>query len=145
LASVFVSTVIAAPIADVWVVVRDFNGLPGWAPFAAESRIEQNFPADQVGCVRNFRLRDGGVIRERLLALSDYDFSLTYAILESPMPVEDYVSTLRLMPVTDGGRTYAEWSAEFRCPPERETALVEQIGKTVFGEALRALKARFGG
>jgi hypothetical protein len=143
-ASVFVSTIVGAPAAEVWAIVRDFNGLAGWTPFVVDSRIEQNFPADQVGCVRNFRLKDGGVIRERLLALSDYDFSMTYSILESPMPVEDYVATLRLMPVTDGNRTYAEWSAEFRCPPDREAALVEHIGKNVFGAAFAALKSRFG-
>ena len=145
MASVFVSTIIGAPAVEVWPVVRDFNGLAAWTPFVAESRIEQNFPADQVGCVRNFRRKDGGVIRERLLALSDYDFSMTYAILESPMAVEDYVATLKLMPVTDGNRTYAEWSAEFRCAAEREAALVAEIGRNVFGEAFRALKTRFGG
>ena len=94
MAKVFVSTVIDAPAAQVWAVIRDFNGLPAWTPFAAESRIEQNAKADQVGCIRNFRLKDGGRIRERLLALSDYDFAMVYAILESPMAVENYVATL---------------------------------------------------
>ena len=56
-------------------MIRDFNGLPNWTPFVAESRIEGNAPADQIGCIRAFRLKDGGRIRERLLALSDYEFS----------------------------------------------------------------------
>ena len=114
MAKVFVSSVVDAPVAQVWSVVRDFNGLPGWLPAAAESRIEQSARADQIGCIRNFTLKDGGRIRERLLALSDYDFSMTYAILESPMGVEDYVATLRLFPITDGDRSYVEWTAEFR-------------------------------
>jgi hypothetical protein len=143
LAKVFVSAVVDAPAADVWAVVRDFNGLPGWLPMAAESRIEQSTKPDQIGCVRNFSLKDGGRIRERLLALSDFDFSMTYAILESPMGVEDYVSTLRLIPITDGDRTYAEWSAEFNCPPARETELVNLIGRNVFLGGLRALQTRF--
>ena len=140
---VYVSTVIDAAAADVWRVVRDFNGLPSWAPFAVESRIEQGRSADQVGCIRNFRLRDGGVIRERLLALSDYDLSMSYAILESPMPVEDYVSSLSLTPITEGNRTFAEWQAEFDCPPEREAALVQQVGANVFQAGLTALRQRF--
>jgi hypothetical protein len=143
LAKVFVSAVIDAPVAQVWSVIRDFNGLPAWTPFAAESRIEQGARADQVGCIRNFRLKDGGLIRERLLALSDFDFSMAYQILESPMAVEDYVATLRLFPVTDGDRTYAEWSAEFGCRPEREQELVNQIGRNVFLVGLKALQARF--
>jgi hypothetical protein len=143
LAKVFVSAVVDAQAAEVWTVVRDFNGLPGWLPVAAESRIEQNARPDQIGCVRNFSLKDGGRIRERLLALSDFDFSMTYAILESPMGVEDYVSTLRLFPVTDGDRSYVEWSAEFNCPPTREAELVNLIGRNVFMGGLRALQTRF--
>lgn len=141
---VFVSTVIAAPAAEVWRVVRDFNGLPSWTPFVADSRIEQGARADQIGCIRNFVLKDGGRIRERLLALSDYDLSCTYTILESPMGVSDYIATLSLTPVTDGNATFAEWQADFDCPPERETALVRQIGEGVFQAAFSALKQRFG-
>jgi hypothetical protein len=143
-ANVYVSAVLAAPVAQVWAVIRDFNGLPAWTPFVAESRIEQNHPADKVGAIRNFRLRDGGVIRERLLALSDYDFSMTYAILESPMGVENYVSTLKLTPITDGNRSFAEWSAEFDCDPVRRADLEGHIGRDVFQAGFRSLQARFG-
>lgn len=140
---IYVSSVIDAPAADVWRIVRDFNGLPSWTPFVVESRIEQNMRADQVGCIRNFRMRDGGIIRERLLSLSDYDLSYSYAILESPMPVEDYIASLALTPITDGNRTFAAWQADFDCPPEREAALVQQIGTGVFQAGLTALKQRF--
>ncbi|MBS3649485.1 SRPBCC family protein [Pseudaminobacter sp. 19-2017] len=140
---VYVSTVVNAPAAEVWKLVRNFDGLPNWAPFVAESRIEQNARPDQIGCIRNFRLKDGGRIRERLLALSDYDLSCTYSILESPMAVENYVATLSLTPVTDGNSTFCEWEAEFDCAPEREAALVQQIGSGVFQAAFSALKQRF--
>ena len=143
MALVYASSVIAAPAARIWETIRDFNGLPNWHPAIAESRIESGAPADQVGCIRAFRLRDGGFIRERLLALSDYDFSCTYAILESPMGVENYVATLKLTPITDGDRTFAEWSAEFDCPPEREAELVALIGTGVFQGGFDALKSRF--
>ncbi len=139
---VYTSTIIDAPADQVWATVRDFNGLPGWTPFVAESRIEGGQPADKIGCVRNFRLKDGGVIRERLLALSDYDYQCTYAILESPMGVRGYIATLKLSPVTDGDRTFAEWSAEFDCDPGREAALADQIGRGVFQGAFDTLKER---
>ncbi|MDJ0609111.1 MAG: SRPBCC family protein [Kiloniellales bacterium] len=145
MARVYTSSVVGAPAERVWTAIRDFNGLPDWHPAIEESRIEGGAPADQVGCVRAFRLKDGGFIRERLLALSDYDLSCTYSILESPMGVENYVATLKLTPVTDGGRTFAEWSAEFDCAPEREAELVELIGQGVFQGGFDSLKARFGG
>lgn len=142
---VYTSSVIDAPAERVWSVVRDFNALPAWHPAIAESRIEQNHPSDKIGCVRNFSLKDGGKIRECLLALSDYDLSCTYSILESPMGVTDYVATLKLTPVTDGDRTFAEWSAEFDCPPERERELADLVGTGVFQGGFDALKERFGG
>ena len=143
MARVYVSTVISAPAAEVWRVIRDFNGLPAWTPFVRDSRIEGGMRADQVGCVRNFTLKDGGVIRERLLALSDYDFSCSYAILDSPMAVTDYIATLGLTPVTEGNQTFAFWQADFDCAPEREAGLVAQIGQGVFMAGLAALKQRF--
>jgi hypothetical protein len=76
------------------------------------------------------------------LALSDYDFSTTYSILESPMAVENYIATLRLVPVTDGERCFAEWTAEFDCDPARAEALVDQIGRDVFQAAFDELKRR---
>jgi hypothetical protein len=143
MAEVFVSSVVAAPAGSVWQVVRNFNGLAEWTPFVLESRIEQNMRADQVGCIRNFRLRDGGNIRERLLALSDYDMSFTYSILESPMAVENYIATLALYPVTDGNITLATWKATFDALPEREEGLIRDIGQNVFQAAFSALKSRF--
>ena len=145
MAQVYASSVIGAPADQVWAAIRDFNGLPSWHPAIAESRIEGGAPADQVGCVRAFRLKDGGFIRERLLALSDYDLSCSYSILESPMGVENYVATLKLTPITDGGRSFAEWSAEFDCDPARESELVEMIGTNVFQGGFDALKRHFGG
>jgi len=140
---VYVSSVIEAPADVVWAVIRDFNGLPKWTPFVADSRIEGGVAADTVGCVRHFRLRAGGEIREQLLALSDYDYQCTYSIIESPMGVEHYVATLKLTPVTDGNWTFAEWWAEFDCPTARESELAQGIGQGVFQAGFDALKATF--
>ena len=145
MARVYVSSVIAAPAARVWERGRDFNALPRWHPAIRESRIENAEPSDKVGCVRDFRLQNGDRIREQLLGLSDYDFFCTYSILESPMPLTSYVATLRLTPVTDGDRTFAEWSAEFDCSPDVATDLVNNIGTNVFQAGFDSLKRHFGG
>jgi len=139
---VYTSSVIDAPADAVWQIVRDFNGLPNWHPAIAESRIESGVPSDRVGCVRNFRTRDGGVIREQLLTLSDFEYECTYSILESPMGVDNYIATLKLTPITDGNRTFAEWSAEFDCAPDRERELTQLIGQGVFQGGFDALKQR---
>ena len=142
---VYVSSVIDAGADAVWQRVRDFNGLPGWHPGIVDSRIENGEPGDKVGCIRDFHTRDGGRIREKLLALSDYEYSCTYSILESPMGVENYTATLKLTPVTDGNRTFAEWSAEFDCEARRERELSDLIGGQVFQGGFEALKKHFRG
>ena len=141
---VYTSSVIDASADAVWAHVRDFNGLPKWHPAIADSRIEGNWPSDRVGCIRNFQLRDGGTIREQLLSLSDYDYQCIYSILESPMGVENYTATLKLTPITDGNRTFAEWSAEFDTPPGQERKLADSIGQGVFQAGFDALKSYFG-
>jgi Polyketide cyclase / dehydrase and lipid transport len=141
---VYVSSVIDASADTVWSRVRDFNALPAWHPAIADSRIENNQPSDRVGCVRHFHTKDGGMIREKLLSLSDYDFSCMYEILESPMGVSNYVATLKLTPITDGGRTFAEWSAEFDCAEGREAELSQTIGQGVFQGGFDALKRHYG-
>lgn len=140
---VFVSSVIDASAAQVWAVVRGFNEMPDWHPLIARSRIEGAHPQDRIGCVRNFDLTDGGNIREQLLSLSDFDYSFSYSILEAGLPLYDYVAGLRLIPVTDGDRTFAEWSAEFRTDPGREDEMAQTVGEGVFQAGFDALKARF--
>jgi Polyketide cyclase / dehydrase and lipid transport len=140
---VYTSSVIDAAADTVWSRIRDFNALPQWHPAIADSRIESNQPSDRVGCIRHFHTRDGGMIRERLLALSDYDYTIVYEILESPMGVDNYVATLKLSPITDGERTFAEWSAEFDCAEGREHELSQTIGQGVFQGGFDALKRHF--
>lgn len=140
MARVYISSVIDVPAAKVWERVRDFNGLPRWHPSIRDSRIENGEPADKVGCIRDFHLQNGERIREQLLGLSDYDMFCTYSILESPMPLTDYVATLRLTPITDGDKCFAEWSAEFECDDAEAEGLVGGIGDGVFQAGFSALK-----
>lgn len=145
MARAYASSVIPAPALEVWQLLRDFNGLARWTGFVNDSRIENLMRADQVGCIRSFRLNDGGVIREKLLALSDYEMSCTYSILESPMAVTDYIATLSLTPITDGNVTFAEWQADFDCSADKEIELVRHIGGNVFQGAFNALKKQLSG
>jgi uncharacterized protein YndB with AHSA1/START domain len=142
---VYASSVIDAPAAKVWEKVRDFNALPRWHPRIRESRIENGEPSDKVGCVRDFRLQNGDRLREKLLGLSDYDMFCTYSILESPMPLTNYMATLRLTPISDGNRTFIEWTAEFDCAAEAAADLVDGIGGNVFQAGFDALKRQMAG
>src|SRR5436190_3313066 len=108
------STVIDAPIEAIWRLLRDFNSHASWHPAIASSRIEAGEPADSVGAVRVFRLTDGSTMRAQLIALSDRERQLTYCLLEAPLPLLDYVATMRLRAVTDGDRTFITWASRCR-------------------------------
>jgi hypothetical protein len=60
------------------------------------------------------------------------------------MPLSSYVATLRLTPITDGDRSFAEWSAEFDCAVEVADELVTNIGQNVFLAGFQALKRQLG-
>jgi uncharacterized protein YndB with AHSA1/START domain len=144
MAKVYRSAVIAAPADAVWAYVRDFNALPRWHPAIATSEIEAGSAADRVGCVRRFTLKsDGGLLREQLLALSDTERTYTYNILVSPMPVANYVATMRFTPITAGNLTFAEWWAEFDVTQGPEADQVLDIGDNVFVAGFAALNNFF--
>ena len=140
---IFVSSIIPASVERVWAVMRDFNAMPAWHPLIADSRIETGAPADKIGCVRNFTLKNGSRIREKLLSLSDEDCSFTYSILEADVALENYVAGVRLRPVTDGDVTFGAWWAKFTCPPENEQELRNMVAQEVFQAGFDALKSRF--
>jgi NADPH2:quinone reductase len=126
------STVIDAPIDRVWAVLRDFNSHDRWHDVVAESRIEGDERGDQVGCVRSFTLSDGNRIREQLIALSDSEKKSTYCIVEATVPLQRYVATVTLKPVTDGDRTFWHWESTFATPPGRERELREMVARDVY-------------
>jgi NADPH2:quinone reductase len=135
------SAVIDAPIERVWAVLRDFNSHAAWHPIIAESAIENGEAADQVGCVRNFTLKDGNHLREQLLGLSDEDHVSTYCILDATLPLRRYVATVQLKRVTDGDRTFWHWQSTFDAPRGREREFAELVGKGVYETGFEALRA----
>jgi Polyketide cyclase / dehydrase and lipid transport len=52
---VFTSTVVGAPVGEVWALLRDFAAIGSWHPAPPPCEIEDG-PADRVGCVRVFPL-----------------------------------------------------------------------------------------
>lgn len=140
---VYVSSVINGPIDAVWAVVRDFNALPAWHPGIAKSRIEEDRESAAIGCVRNFVLKGGERVREQLLELSDTHHRFAYSILDSDVGLLDYIAEFALSPVTDGNRTFAAWSANFRTAPGQEKEKQTMVAQDVFQRGFDALKARW--
>lgn len=140
MAKVYVSGVIDAPVEEVWAYARDFNGHGEWHPLIKHSEVEEGRPSDQVGCVRSFTVADGGHLRERLLSFSDLDRCFTYNILVSPMPIENYVATFVVKPITEGNGTFVEWYATYEVGPQDAARIAEQVGRHTFAAGIVALE-----
>lgn len=130
---VFHSAILKAPSDRVWQVLRDFGGLHRWLPGIAQCAMEGGDAGDRIGAVRRLVARDGAEFREQLVALSDYDLTLAYSILEAPFEITDHLAELRVIPVTEGGGSFVGWSAEFTCPPDQQ----DKTGRFMVDEVFR--------
>ena len=137
-----VSTILDAPVDVAWDFLRDFNGHDRWHPEVADSQIERGEPTDRVGCVRRFRLADGSELREQLLTMSDLEQTYSYCLLETPIPLFNYVAHVRLAPVTDGDRTFWEWESRFNTPSGQEEALTRMVREQVYERGFEAVRSQ---
>ena len=141
----YASTVIDAPADQVWARIRDFNGLSEWIPaLVSTSEIEDGRAGDQVASIRSFTLADGTHIREQLVSFSDEDRSYTYNFQKTPFDVDNYLATIRVTPVTDGGGSFVEWWTVFDCNRDEQAHWTAFFANEVFQGGFDALKRHFG-
>jgi hypothetical protein len=138
------STIVDAPTDRVWDVVRDFNGYARWHPAVQTSTIARREPADEVGCVRRLQLADGAEVEEKLLTLSDLEQSCSYCLLETTVPLFNYVAHLRLLPVTDGDRTFWSWEARFTTRRGEEAEMERLIADGIFLAGFAGARRQLG-
>jgi uncharacterized protein YndB with AHSA1/START domain len=99
---------VAAPPAKVWQTIGDFCGIGTWHP-----AIETCAPSTKDGKpVRTLSLKGGGTIVEEQLARDDRKMDYSYTILESPLPVSDYKSTITVTP--NGSGSTVQWQGTFK-------------------------------
>jgi len=124
-----VSSVVNAPAEKVWAVIRRFDAVADWLPFVKSSPIEDGGDSTRVGCIRVLTQTDGEMFREVLVALSDAERFYSYTFVSSPVPVRNHRTTLRVLPITDGNRSYVEWSSRFEIDPKYEAQLVDLMNQ----------------
>ncbi|MEL6372606.1 MAG: SRPBCC family protein [Pseudomonadota bacterium] len=138
------SVVLDASVDAVWDVLRDFNGHDRWHPAVATSHVERGRASDEIGCIRRFTLADGGVLREQLLTLSDVEQTYSYCLLDTPIPLFNYVSHVRLLPVTDGDRTFWQWESRFDTRHGEDDAMSALVGTQIYAAGFGAIAAHLG-
>jgi hypothetical protein len=129
------SVEVAAPPAEVWQAISDFCAIADWHPVVGQcAESEQDGVA-----MRTLTTVDGAVLLERRVQYSEEGMSYTYEIVESPLPVADYVSTLAVMDSTGG--SMITWSGEFAAAGAPDAQAIEVISG-IYQAGLAALKER---
>jgi mxaD protein len=103
---------INADAAKVWNAARDFDALNTWHPAVAKDEIVEG-KNNTVGAVRLLTLKDGGTIKEKLLAFDAAGHTYKYSILEGVLPVSSYTSTFVVKSIGKN-KTSVTWSGNFK-------------------------------
>ena len=120
-----------------WDMVGGFHSISDWHPAIEKCDIEE----DGKTTLRRLTLAGGGEIVERL-EQSDDERSYSYSILSSPLPIDNYQSTIRVHEDEDGN-AIVDWSSEFDsagAPESEAIAIIEGIYSAGFDN----LKKMFG-
>lgn len=130
------SLALNVPAAEVWKLIGGFGDIPDWHPAAASCTLH-----DERGETRRvISLVGGGSITERLVAQDDAAMSCTYAIVESPLPVSEYQSTISVTPSSGGCEV--QWSGRFE-PAGVPATRAEEVVAGIYDAGLGALATRF--
>lgn len=134
----------------VWAAVKDFDSLDKWHPGFSKDELvkgKNNAP----GTVRKLTVKDGPSFTEELLKFSEKAHSYTYRIVESPLPITGYKSTLSVKAGKDG-MTTVTWTGHFKrknaadMPPEGETdEAATKLVTGVYQGGLAGLKKKVEG
>jgi mxaD protein len=115
---------IKAQPAKIWNFVKRFDSLKEWHPLFSGSEIVSGRDG-QLGAIRLLTIKDGPSFTEELLAVNEPAMAFTYSVIESPLPIDRYLSTMSVKPDGQGG-SIVTWVGQFSrknpraTPPEAE-------------------------
>lgn len=121
-ASVSKKVEIAAAPERVWAAIGGFCDIGSWLPLVAKCEMTEAGGKK----LRTLTTGDGGVLVETLERWDDPGMSYTYRIQSSPLPVENYISTIKVS--GEGGVSTVEWSSSFDAKGASEADVVKTIG-----------------
>ena len=121
-----------------WALVSDFNGLSKFVAAVTKSTIE----GSGVGALRTLTLPDGSQVVEKLESLDEQAKSLSYSMVSGPMPVENYISFMKVLEISEN-QSELEWSSNFGPKGVPEAEAKDAI-EGVYSLGFEGLKNLFG-
>lgn len=113
-------TLNASP-ADVWAVVGGFGSLHKWHPWFVATTLSN----EDDGLHRMIATGDGTWFYEKLEGYSRSDMTLSYSIVDTEVPIKNYLSTVKV--TSSGGGSTIAWSSTFDANGMPDDDLVKLI------------------
>ena len=121
----------SASAEQTWNLIGGFNALSDWHPAVEQSQLEAD------GSIRKVTLGDGTTIFEKLEHHSEESRECRYSIVESPLPVVNYLATLKVSALGEGSQV--EWSGQFEPSGVSESEAVGLV-EGIYRDGLDNLK-----
>ncbi|WP_375453410.1 SRPBCC family protein [uncultured Methylobacterium sp.] len=123
---------VAAPPAKVWQTIGEFCGIGDWHP-----AIETCAPSEKDGMkLRTLSLKGGGTLVEAQVSRDDKVMRYTYTLVQGPLPVADYTSTIAVAPEGTGSKV--SWSGSFGAKGVPDTVAQDAISG-IYESGLKAI------
>lgn len=135
---VTMSTPVAMNADQLWQAIGSFAAIGQWHPMM--ERVDSN--GETKGSLRTLRLIGGAKLVERLEEVSPTERLYRYSILESPLPISNYFSEIRVKDNGDGTST-VEWSSDFNVNTSSERDVVKTV-QEVYQAGLDNLSKLYG-
>lgn len=107
---------------EVWETLREFNRVQKFLPLVASCTVE----GYGVGARRVCTLQDGTKVFERLVTLNEKKRVIRYSIVQSHLPFESYLGTIKVRDVGHH-KCEIEWSSTFDVVGASEAQVVAMI------------------
>lgn len=121
---------IGLPPEEVWRLAGDPGSIGEWMPVLSGASYE--------GDERSCTTADGGSIVERVLEHSDEERFYTYEIVEAPLPVRGYRSTLSVD--GHGDHSHVTWVADFEVTDPAAEAEITATFEEMYQQGLEGLR-----
>jgi Polyketide cyclase / dehydrase and lipid transport len=124
---------LSAPPKAVWALIGDFAKPQAWLPGIERVKIQGRLRTCQTPL---------GCFRERLIAEGRRRCS--YAIEDGPIPVENYVAVLSVLPSTSFFACQVKWESTFEVKAGTDWCALTQKFARIYDAGLRSLQTRYG-
>lgn len=128
---------IAEEGAAIWAKVGGWCAISEWHP--AIAKCEASKEGDDE--LRTLTLKDGGVIKEKLVSKTDRSYK--YQIIESPLPVKNYEAQFSLTPDDDDeDEVNLVWAATYDAADGKDAKEARSVIDGIFKAGIDSLKTK---